>query len=331
MAVGMWKPAVGGETAAVRLAKVWSVIAFGVFLACLDYESNAFEKGVEPAALVCAGQVLQAPFEIDPRGGFLGQEAFEEGLVLTLASSAALKVHFEEAAASKGIATGVIVTLCAFKIGVMLSHLRIKRRAWLKQDSATKSLADHSLVALYHSIDSASSPGKATNTKAPNPFSNFRDVSESENEAELEQDDGLVKAVATYFDPALQHAINLMSDGRVIQASKYTAHHDGFIKAEWHDDEGNVLNTFDCEIPNGCLVHGLIVTAPPKALVNAGDGDKGEGEGEESDTAPTCKPAGSFKRPAAAAKNIARKRPAKAEKEAESSEAHPKVKPFESL
>jgi hypothetical protein len=313
MAVGTWKPAVGSDTAGIRLAKVWSVIAFTFFLACLEYESNALEKGIEAAGLISAGQVLQAPFEIDPRGGFLGQEAFEEGLELTIAKSAALKVKFEEAAASKGIELGAIVTLCAFKIRVMLSHLRIKRRAWLKQDSAAQSLADPSLITLYQSINTGSSSGSKKTAKPQNPFINFREVSESENEAE--QEDGVVKPVATYFDPAQQQAINLMSDGTVIPATKYQAHSDGFIKAEWYDDEGNLKSTFDCEVPNSCLVHGLVVTAAPTAsLVVKSEGDD---EGKEEDTEDvTRKPA--------AAKRIIKKRPATAKEEAEAAKTETK-------
>ena len=124
MAVCTWKPVGGTDTAAVRLANAWKALCVAAFLAALNYESNNFQKGIDHAGIIAASKVLVAPLEIDPRGGFIGQDEFEVGLQLLASNAAPIRVGLEQAAAAKGITFASVVTLTCFKM---------KRRAWLKQ------------------------------------------------------------------------------------------------------------------------------------------------------------------------------------------------------
>ena len=58
MAVCTWKPAVGTDTAAVRLANAWKALCFAALLAALNYESNDFAKGIDHAGIIAAVRCL---------------------------------------------------------------------------------------------------------------------------------------------------------------------------------------------------------------------------------------------------------------------------------
>lgn len=259
MAMGSWRPGVGTGSAAIRLANLWKTVCMAAFTSVLEYESNDFQKGADPTSIIAAGNVLRAPLEIDSRGGFISQDEFEAGIQLLCSSTSEIKVGFEKAAVAKGIELASVITITVFKLRVMLSHVRMKRRAWLKQDDSTKTLADPTLIGLYNTIQvSAENPGKPTK---PNPFTNFRRTGESDDEEEL--DDGVVKTVSTYFDPCKRKAINLQSDGTMVAASQYTKQEDGFVRAEWLNASGTVYHVLNTEVPNSCLQNGELFESHP--------------------------------------------------------------------
>jgi len=263
MAMGVWKPAVGTETAAIRLANLWKTVCMAAFTTVLEYESNDFQKGADPTSIIAAGNVLRAPLEIDSRGGFIGQDEFEAGIQLLCSSTSEIKVGFEKAAAAKGIDLASTITVAVFKLRIMLAHVRMKRRVWLKQDESVRTLADPTLMGLYNTIQaSADNPGKPTK---PNPFTNFRRTGESDDEEEL--DDAVVKTVSTYFDPCKRKVVTLQSDGAMVAASQYTKQEDGFVRAEWLDVSGNVYHVFNTEVPNSCLQNGELFESHPTSTV----------------------------------------------------------------
>ena len=137
----------------------------------LRYVSNDFAKGIVAAELSAACPCLNVALEIDSRGGFIPQGEFETALE-ALSVDANFKKGMEAEAKCQGISVAELCVLGAFKIRVMLNHVRIKRRSWLKLDEAIKALTDEHLTMMYVAADKKSKELPPAKRKK-NPFSEF--------------------------------------------------------------------------------------------------------------------------------------------------------------
>ena len=117
--------------------------------------SNEFAKGIVAAEGAAACPCLIAALEIDSRGGFIPQSEFETALD-ALSFDKNFKKMMEAEAKGQGISVAELCVLGAFKIRVMLNHVRIKRRSWLKLDEAIKALTDEHLTMMYVAIEKKS-------------------------------------------------------------------------------------------------------------------------------------------------------------------------------
>ena len=213
--------------------------------------------------------LLKVPLDIDPRGGFVGQDEIQAAFELLAQSEDALKRGFEEVAAKRGISLADLLLLAAFKVRVMLSHVRMKRNRWRKQDETLRALTGESMLSLYLAIDDPSPQKKARR----NPFIAFRDDSE-EPDAMLEADepDEQIKRVATLYDPKVGKAFQLMSNGKLLPAAAYEPGDNGFVHAHWHGDrKDDIFHVYDLEIPNCCLKDGTIKQTEPPPVAQASE------------------------------------------------------------
>ena len=72
---------------------------------------------------------------------------------MTAAESPTFMADLEAASASRTITVNALYVLLGFKFRMVLSHVRTKRRQWLKQDEVTKSASDAMLITLYMAMD----------------------------------------------------------------------------------------------------------------------------------------------------------------------------------
>jgi len=230
------------------------------------YESRSFSKGIDTALLERASESLLQPLlRLDGRGGFFAQDDVEYGLNMAFKADE-VKTLVEEQATEMGCSsTAAFVTLASYVTRLMLNHLRIKRRAYLKleSDQQTASRAHpESLVAAYDLFTDQKETGK----KRKCPFINFRkeesDEDEENDDDQGEADDGDVgcvpKTVLKYFDTKLKKAMRLLSNGKSDIATEHIPGSDGFIVARWMDP----IEEYSLDLPNACLdSHGGIVEA----------------------------------------------------------------------
>ena len=214
------------------------------------YDSNDPKIGIDVKLLAEAVPILLPLLEIDPRGGFFCQldmaRAVNEALTVT-------RLHAElvEHAAEQNKSADEIRMLVAYKIRVMLAHVRIKHDSW------TAAAKPSPLDVLYGVM---SKPKNDTHTDVrtqrrarrlatrPCPFVNFREEEEQPSNEESDEE-AAATVVSRYYCGKKRTATMLMSDGQQINADTYTEGTDGFIRADWLHDMSMLM----LEVPNNFL------------------------------------------------------------------------------
>ena len=145
-------------------------------------------------------------------------------------------------------------SLAAFKIRVMLSHVRIKYREWLKKTPGQREKCNvHANLATMYAMlaDSGIKQPKASDKKK-NPFVNFQSSSSSDEDTEGEEDENLgTKTVITrWFDATSMCAMRLLSNGEHEAAPDVVKGENGFLVFVW---SGDLQEQWASELPNSCL------------------------------------------------------------------------------
>ena len=265
-----WKAGSAGPhiSNALCSAALFALLTSRVFF----YESRSFSKGIDAAVLERASAgLLQPLLRLDGRGGFFAQDDVEYGLTMAFLADE-LKPTVEQQAVEMGCSTtATFITMAAYVTRVMLNHLRIKRRAFMKMDPDQRQASKThpaALLAAYSLFTDAKDRGK----KRKCPFLNFRQdessASSTESESPHEEDDsaGEVKTVLKYFDGSRKKAMRLLSNGTQEEATELVPGEDGLIVARWTSP----CEEFSLDLPNACLDATQIVKAAAETETTEG-------------------------------------------------------------
>lgn len=222
------------------------------------YSSDDYKAGVNHNLMRDSVDMLESLVELDTRGGLFGQGALTQALTMCI-ENAGMKEELIAKTLSEHKPVTEVLALMAYRIRVMLAHLRAKF------DSANNG-APEGFERLYELLEK---PTPAPTTRRmrrgerigsrPNPFVNFR--AKGEAEMREEEDDATPVIVSKYFDG--RRACALRDDGNIEFADTYTPTETGFVRAQWLV-EGVYL---DLEIPNTCCRDGVLVFETPAPSV----------------------------------------------------------------
>ena len=207
------------------------------------YPSNEFKVGICNSKLVENRDILCGLLSADPRGCF-GQEDLVGGLASAMEWSSKLRNLVEAARrtpANTDKSDSEIIGLVAYRMRIMLAHLRIKFESGASAPELTE---------CFEKLKDAKPQRKRRENKfmkRPNPFVYFRDDAKPRDESD---DDDTPTLVATYFDGKACMAKKLFSDGTVTNADMYTKGPQGFAVAHWLEDQSH----YTLEVPNSCVV-----------------------------------------------------------------------------
>jgi hypothetical protein len=267
MARQLWKVGSAGPHIARALeTTIFALLTARVFL---EYTSRNFMKGIDVAVLERASDgLLQPLLRLDGRGGFFSQNDIEYGLNGAVKANEQCQILVEQHATEMGCpSAAAFITMAAYLTRVMMNHLRIKRRAYMKleMDQRTASRTHpSSLVAAYDLFTGAKDTGK----KRKCPFIHFRHDESTSEEGEHDEEesdeekepDGDVKTVLKYLDGESKRGMRLLSNGKQEPATEHVAGENGFIVARW----AAPAEEFELDLPNACLKsHGGIIAAAP--------------------------------------------------------------------
>ena len=213
------------------LAPRWPNVLFG---GGLKYDSLDMKAGIDTQALLRYVGVLKALVLLDPRGGFFGQRDMAAG-VRALATMEEYHPAFESWRFSNNLASFEMgVTTWAYKLRVMLSHVRIKRNAYVALRS------DHThppeLVDVYNNFSDV--PMSVPQTKKLCPFVQFRapEIVEVDEDLGEDTDNDVVSEIMRHLSFEENRVVGkrLMSDGSTEIASEY-CDEEGFALCRWED------------------------------------------------------------------------------------------------
>lgn len=216
------------------------------------YGSVCMKTGIDLNTLADNKVMLEKLLELDRRGGIFSQQCMEQGLITALTNKDQL-VSMQAKKTANMESGGEVVALVAYKIRVMLAHIR-------KAYDACQDFDNHKLKDLFTICSAQKEP---TTKKArkdirlgrrPHPFLAFRC-----NDGEEEEDDYIgiePQFVTKYFDLKLQVGVILFDDGTEYQADSYEAGPHGFIVCKWLEPRMDL----ETEIPNVFLQDGVIAT-----------------------------------------------------------------------
>ena len=172
----LWKPSEGNPGHQIFIALVPTAVTM-LQTCCLLYSSSNFKTGISTQSLVAAAMCLLVPLlAVDPRGGYFDQCDLEYAMSLVAADPATQELTALNYTKSMCSTMEDFCSLAAFKIRVMLSHVRIKYREWLKKTPGQRDKCNvHAdLATLYAMLaDSGIKQPKASDKKK-NLFVNFQ-------------------------------------------------------------------------------------------------------------------------------------------------------------
>ena len=122
----MWAPQEGADSAASVLGRLWKDLPLRIFIAIMNYGSNDFNKGIDVQLLVIGSVVVATLLELDPRGGYINNDELESAFDIA-AQAQHLQVGFAQEAEKRPCTPQELNALLAFKLRVMVNHVRIKK------------------------------------------------------------------------------------------------------------------------------------------------------------------------------------------------------------
>ena len=175
------------------------------------YDSLNFKSGINNDRLRIALGMLIAFVKLDRRGGIFSQPVMERSVTSTVGDDEQFKKHSVEAGFDPREACGIV----AYKIRVMLSHLRIKHDTCKECDDPSAFDAAYSLMKVPKDLHEQKKTRRDSrlSSSRPHPFIHFRtDVAEAaadDEEADAPDAENVEKAtvVARLWDPVEYKAI----------------------------------------------------------------------------------------------------------------------------
>ena len=79
MAVSMWAPEEGADSAASSLGRLWKGMPLRTFIAVMN-DCNDFNKGIDVQLLIEGSALVATLLDLDRRGGYIGNDDFGYGL-----------------------------------------------------------------------------------------------------------------------------------------------------------------------------------------------------------------------------------------------------------
>eukprot|EP00959_Pyramimonas_sp_CCMP1952_P016089 340261-Pyramimonas_sp.AAC.1 len=206
-----------------------------VYCGGLHYTSDDFKKGVDTQQLRKYSSTLKALVTLDKRGGHFGQIHMQRAIGKCTAMDE-YKDAFEGWRLRLGIESyekGVIGW--AYKLRVMLAHIRTKCAAWRDKANSTEPTE---LVEIYKVFTDVP---QISPQKRECPFVSFRAASDQklDNPEDADEDSIEVQRVVV-FEGDRCRGKRTFSDGSAEYATSYVKA-DGFINCHW--DDGAVLRT----------------------------------------------------------------------------------------
>ena len=222
------------------------------------YDSDDMAVGLNHALLVQAAPLLEDLLRLDSRGGIFSQTHLQTALSNAVAETDSQAKFM----AKKPLAVNEQKdweALCAYRIRVMLAHLRIA------YDNNITSGEEHVLKTLLDHIGPAAAsqtPGSAKRARRheralnrPNPFVHWRDLAGDEEPEESE----VPTIVSRAFNARTMKAEMILSDGSKLLADRYDKGSAGFVTAVWHSPPTTLLT----EVPNAYCEGGAITATKP--------------------------------------------------------------------
>ena len=255
------------------------LLAHGVNL----YKSLDMKIGLDRAKLQEHIGLLGDLIRLDARGGLFSQVDMETALAKLLGNARELGKPLGSDPA--GDAEGL--RLMAYKIRVMLSHVRITH------DGASKTDKLHNLQPLFEVMTAADARGEVTHAKKlrrterlqlrPHPFLAFRssgdggDISQDEDVDAVQEK---ARIVTKFYQPNDGVAVVLMDDGETINSDHFERGPNGFVQAVWI---GTPNEYYETEFVNTCIDdEGTFTPAVKPVPAPKGKAKKkANGEGEE--------------------------------------------------
>jgi hypothetical protein len=234
------------------------------------YSTEDMKVGIDLPAMQRCIKLLKDIVKLDPRGGIFLQNHMSKALGNVL-SEGDYKALLLGKTIDQQKPLDEIIDLIAYKIRVMLAHLR------LSFDSSQND-KNHPLKDVFACMQTATSSCSSNARKArrqerlgkrPHPFMCFRPADDQDEDM-----DEPVTIVTKYFDGNQRVAKMLMSDGSTINADKYTAGSDGCLVASWFKPAAQLSLT----VPNSNLHGDQIVKYQPPICKRPAKADKKEEE-----------------------------------------------------
>jgi len=188
------------------------------------YESEDMKTGIDIPTIIKHKDALTKLLHLDPRGGWFGQRNMMAAID-RLANKEIHKEAFKAWCAPYSEEKGIMSSSYAMR--VMLSHVRIKKHAFLKLRGAeVRDGHPDELRALYAIINDVQ---RQQPIDALNPFIHFRheDGDDDDEQQEEEEEEIIVWKAVVVEDDTCKGKIRL-SSGAVEFADRYTKGEDGF-------------------------------------------------------------------------------------------------------
>ena len=232
---------------------------YGGVASGIDMQSGQLSSELEKyAAMMCA------LVKVDNRGGYFRQAHMVDAVTQAVRESGHQSAFEAAAAVELGKTAEDAYKLAAYKVRVMMSHIRRKfdNRKGQAGSTTTNTIFDEIFTVMAEGDKNPIPDTKRRRTARlggaprPHPFLNFRsddpaDGPDANDDVDDADDDGntstgQVEVVMRFFDRVHKAARLLKSDGTLWNADEYHQGDDGFLIAKWFEDN----STLALETPN---------------------------------------------------------------------------------